>query len=279
MNLYARFKHDIDAFGDSRSIPEKQKATPETVPLQIGKLSTSGDIQVGGKDEIWLSSAWKDYLFAINPKNGADYVLTPKAGWLNTNDKADTLGFGGNLVEIHRVVGVYAEVRCFDANGLPPDPEVSSYHSGDPRVQKWTVVQRGGAILNPGKGADIYSLLLSKQDMWIHVSRLEFFPTLPMQVTVSSAAWKGLYVRSQPDVRKGKVVGVVGPWTFSNPVTLLEYAPRGSSVWAKVQMNNGKEGYIAILWYPAASQMKYYTSWRMDTTPPIPPIPVNPRKS
>ncbi len=278
MTLFARFKHDLDAYGDSRDIPQHQKATPETVPIVIGQVNPSGDVQVGGKDEIWLPSVWKDYLFAINPKNGADYALTPQAGWLNTNDKADTLGFGGNLVEIKRVVGVYAEVRCFDVNDLPPDPEVTNYLSGDPRIQKWTVVQRGGRVINPGKGADIYSFLISHEDMWIHISKLEFFPTLPMEVKVNSLAWRGLYVRSQPDVKKGKVVGVVGPWSFSHPLTLLEYAPRASSVWAKVRLVDGTKGYIAILWYPAGSEMKYYTSWRMTTTPPIPPKPITTKK-
>ena len=240
----------------------------------MGEVTESGDVQVGGKDDIWLPSEWKDYLFAINPKNGADFVLTPKSGWLNSNEKADTLGFGGNVVELKRIMGAYAEVRCFDVNSLPPDPDFTNYMSGDPRVQKWTVVQAGGNIINPGKGADIYSILISRVDMWIHVSRLEFFPKLPMQVKVNSYAWRGLYVRSIPDVVRGKVVGVVGPWSFSHPVTLLEYAPRGSSVWAKARLVNGTEGYIALLWYPDASRMRYYTSWRMVTTPPIPPKPI-----
>ncbi len=273
LKRYARFKHDIVVFGEPRAFPRDLSATPETVPVFSGSVDENGKFRVGGKGDIWLPGIWQDYLAAINSERGKDFALTPKAGWLNTNKKADTLGFGGNLVEVKRIAGDYAELGCFIVDDPPPDPELANYQNGDPRIQKWTVVKRGGNIMNPGKGIDVYSFLIGRSSLWIHLSRLELFPDLPLQVRVSPLAWRGLYVRSLPDVKKGKVIGVVGPWSFSHPVTLLEYAPRASSVWAKARLADGKEGYIAILWHPDASQLKYYTSWKMITTPPIPPNP------
>ena len=270
--MLARFKHDMDAFGEVRKLPKGQNATPETVPIQTGTINESGKLIVAGKDDIWLPGKWKDYLHAINPPGGGDWALEPKAGWLNTNQQADTLGFGGNLVEVLRVLGPYAQVKCFDVNGKPPNPRAINYLSGDARIQKWTVVARRGNIINPGNNSrDIYSFLISKTDMWIHVSRLEFFPTLPKQVKVRWLAWRGLYVRSTPERKSNNVIGVVGPFSFSQPVTLLQYAPRGSSVWAKARLRNGKEGYLPVLWYPSPGPIKYYTSWKMLTAPPIAP--------
>jgi hypothetical protein len=241
------------------------------VALHKGRVDENGKLKLAGKGDVWLSKKWKDYLQAINPPGGADFALEPQAGWLNANIKADTLGFGGNFVEVLRTVGVYAQVKCFNDEDDPPDPTQSNYLSGDPRIQKWTVVTQRGNIINPAKGRDIYTVLIGSGDLWLHVSRLEFFPDLPMDVQVSWKAWRGLFVRSSPERNSDNVIGVVGPYSFSHPITLLEYAPRGSSVWAKVRLVDGKEGYLAALWYPAPKQLNYYTSWKMLTDPPIAP--------
>jgi len=249
MGYLARFKHDFQWTTDWIR-PGRLTSYPETVPLFVAPREGAG------KDDVRLPPTWTAYVQTINPDRGK-YILTPAAGWLNSNESADSLGFGGNLVGILDDVDKdWAHVASFNAGNAPPDPRLVNYQSGDPRIQKFTAITKGGQIRNAGSGLDVYSVILARGELYVPRYRIEKFPDLPMTVLIDQTALRGetLRVRSAPDASTSIVQGLL-----SESVDILEYAPRGSNVWGRIP-----EGWIALLF-----EGKYFTSWRMETTPPL----------
>jgi hypothetical protein len=212
-----------------------------------------------GKDDVRLSAAWTVFVQTINPDLGK-YVLTPNAGWLNTNESADSLGFGGNVVRILEEPNMdWARVDCFRVQDAPPDPRLVNYQAGDPRIQKFTVIAKDGKIRNAGAALDVFTVLLGRGSLYVPKERIERFPELPMSVVINQAALRGemLRVRSKPEIPSPVLRGIP-----SGAVDVLEYAPRGSNVWGRIA-----GGWIALLY-----EGRYFTSWTMETSPPPAPI-------
>ena len=249
MSYLARFKHDFQ-WTTEWIRPQKLSSYPETVPLFVAPRDGAG------KDDVRLSAGWTVFVQTINPDRGR-FILTPAAGWLNSNESADSLGFGGNVVRILEEPNKnWARVDCFNAGDMPPDPRLFNYHSGDPRIQKFTAILQGGQIRNAGSGLDVYSVLLGRGKLYVPKERIEKFPELPMTVFINESELRGqtLRVRSRPEVASPVLKGLQ-----SESVDILEYAPRGSNVWGRIA-----GGWIALLY-----EGRYYTSWKMETTPPI----------
>jgi len=222
---------------------------PETVPLFVSPRKGAG------KDDVRLSAAWTVFVQTLNPDLGK-YVLTPNAGWLNTNESADSLGFGGNVVRILEEPNMdWARVDCFRVQDAPPDPRLVNYQAGDPRIQKFTVISKDGRIRNAGAALDVYTVLLGRGSLFVPKERIERFPELPMTVVINQAALRGemLRVRSKPEIPSPVLRGIP-----SGTVDILEYAPRGSNVWGRIA-----GGWIALLY-----EGRYFTSWTMETSPP-----------
>jgi len=249
MSYLARFKHDFQWAVDWIR-PQKLDTYPETVPLFVAPNKTAG------KDDVRLSAAWTVFVQTINPDQGK-FILTPKAGWLNSNESADSLGFGGNVVRILDEPNKdWAHVHSFKAQDSPPDPRIVNYQAGDPRIQKFTAVAQGGIIRNAGPGLDVYSVLLGRGELYVPKERLEKFPELPVQAMIDEKELRGeaLRVRSRPEAIAPVVRGLK-----SGSVQILEYAPRGSNVWGRIA-----GGWIALLF-----EGRNFTTWSMETTPPL----------
>lgn len=230
------------------------RSTPETVPLWVspGKNST--------KDDIPLSKPWKDYLRSLNDDRGYKFITWPPAGWFNKNQHPDTLGFGGNVVEVLDIEGSSARVKTFDPAEDAPDASIWNYEQHPELVHKFTVITYSGAVINPAEGIDSYIFLLGRKPMYIPLNRLELFPQLPRTVKVNALTLPWLLVKDAPG---GKKIDKVLPL---ESVTVHEYAVRGSLVWGRTD-----KGWIALCWYPTVNNCRYFTSWRMKTIPAIPP--------
>jgi hypothetical protein len=257
---FARLVHDSQWTGyPSRTadpIWGGRPSTPETVPLWVAPQESSG------KDNILLGPAWESYLRAINTQRGFDYIMVPAAGWFNQDDKADSLAFGGNIVRVEEVVNGYARVTAFHSQGSPPDPTLLNFKTAPWLVHKFTVVTRIGNIINAGSGLDVYIFLIGRGPLYVPVERLEFFPALPVTVTINPWASPWVNIREAPDTSSEVVAGLFP----GRSATIYEYAPRGENVWGRTD-----QGWIALCWYPVARYIRYYTSWKLQTIPPVPP--------
>jgi hypothetical protein len=251
MSYLARFKHDFQ-WSTEWIRPKRLELYPETVPLFVAPRRGAG------KDDVRLSAAWTVFVQALNPDLGK-YIFTPEAGWLNSNESADSLGFGGNVVRILEEPNKeWARLDCFKAQDAPPDPSVVNFQNGDPRIQKFTAISRDGRIRNAGAALDVYTVLLGRGDLYVPIERIEKFPDLPISVVINEAELRGesLRVRTRPEASAPVVMGVK-----RGKVDILEYAPRGANVWGRLAA-----GWIALL-YDGRS----FTSWSMETTPPVAP--------
>jgi hypothetical protein len=230
--------------------------TPETVPLKTNPAPGAP------KDDIRLSAAWQRYLSQVNPKEGYRFIMIPRSGWLNKNSNADTLGFGGNVVEIiEEARNGMARIKTFNVNDAPPASSWN-YETRPELVHKFTVITRNGGIQNPQNGIDSYNIVIGRGPLYVEMSRIEYFPMLPFEAVVGATTLPWLRVREHPDL-KSAVAGNLKPL---ERVEVLEYAPRGGSVWGRTA-----QGWIALAWFPAGSRPRFYTNWRMATLPPPPP--------
>lgn len=168
----ARLLHDSEWMGyPSRSAAPGWRglsAPPETVPLLVAPKKSAG------KDDVRLSQAWLDYLDDLNSDRAEAFILTPKAGWFNSNTSADSIGFGGNVVLVDEIVGRYARIRAFNFSSLPPDAADINFQTAPFLVHKFTVTTRTGDIINPGPGLDVYIFLIGRGSLYVPLERIEF---------------------------------------------------------------------------------------------------------
>jgi hypothetical protein len=257
---YARLLHDFHwmKFKSRTATPgwAGLSSTPETVPLFMHPNNG------GPKDDIRLTKEWEKFAERINPPEGFRFIMIPKSGWLNRNDAADTLGFGGNVVEVSATVKNFAQVKTFNVNEKPPDPATWNFETHPELVHKFTVITRMGNVINPANGIDSYNFLIGKSPLYVPFERLEFFPALPNKIKIKATSLPRVRTRETASVN-GKVIGKFLPLESA---VVEEYAPRGTSVWGKTE-----RGWLALCWYLSAGNLRYFTSWAMKTIPAIPP--------
>lgn len=95
---------------------------------------------MGGRGSVQLSKFWDKFVESINTVNGYRYVRKDASGWCNhTWPKVECLTFGGNHVEVTRVVGNKAYVKTWLNNQMPPSGMAS-----DTLIQKFSVVYNDG---------------------------------------------------------------------------------------------------------------------------------------
>src|SRR3989337_1852092 len=143
----------------SRTIGRREAQMPQTCPWKIAPRLNAG------KDApIALSNDWIDFMKAINTARAWQYLDNPNAGWFNTGyPKAESLGFGGNLIRLKRLVAnnTWGEVMSLYYYSGPPDPYVINYRDRPDLIHKFTVVTDSNTITNPydkagGQFMDIY---------------------------------------------------------------------------------------------------------------------------
>jgi hypothetical protein len=204
------------------------------------------------------------------------------AGWINARSKgkpipgdlknykgdtvAEPVGTAGNVYEVIDQTPRAVKLRMMRTGDTPPDPKLVNYAKTPWLVQLWTSVSRWGTQ-GWATGKPLYTPNLADQDgLWVAKERVEFFPRLPMRVHVTTAK---LNVRNLPDGPN-----VIGQLELDEQVTIVEYAPRGSNVWAKIEVPGlSSGGWICVAFtVPGRTDKRatqYYTSWQMETAPPL----------
>ncbi|MGH2581758.1 MAG: hypothetical protein ACRDFQ_02525 [Anaerolineales bacterium] len=258
---YARLLHDFQWMGyKSRTVTPGWPglpSTPETVPF----FRAPG----GGKDDVPLDHRWEEYLRALNSSRAFKFIMSPPAGWFNRNENADSLGFAGNVVEVLDIINKSARIKTYNFNNKPPEPDNWNFQKHPELVHKFTVITQNGGVTNPAEGIDVYIFVIGRGDLYVPLSRLELFPKLPLDISVHPSILLGLEIREAPEPGS-KVLGKLAP---AKKTRIHEYAPRGTNVWGRID-----EGWVSLCWYPRPEMKrpKYYTSWEMETVPPVPPV-------
>jgi hypothetical protein len=258
MANYARLLHDFQWMSyKSRTVTPGWPglpSTPETVPLFVSPNKSD-------KDDVKLSDAWDTYLRAINSERGYKFIISPPAGWFNRNKLADSLGFGGNVVEVTGIVKQSAKIKAFNFNNSPPS-ENTNYLSHPELVHKFTVITSAGKVVNPAEDIDVYTFVIGRSELYVPLVRLELFPKLPMTVSTGLTKAFGLDIREAPTLYNK----VIGKLAAMKKATVTAYAPSGSNVWGKID-----KGWIPLMLRPQNGPEVYYTTWKMKTSPPPTP--------
>jgi hypothetical protein len=226
----------------------------------------------GGDGKIPYSRDWLEYLRDLQPNDsGAVWLARISAGLFNRGQAdipilnldqlqgqavAQNISAGGNVVRILQVRNGSGLVETLFYKKAAPSASAVNYQKTPWLVSKFTSISIDGEIGNAG-GIDVYFPLLSKDKAgsWVDMDRVEYFPRLPVCVTV----------KSERNVLAGAGFGsrVVGTLSKGAIVAVLEYMPQGSNVWGRTS-----QGWI-LLEYLVDGVPVYPTSWTMETRPPI----------
>jgi hypothetical protein len=262
MAEYARLLHDYQWMSyKSRTVSPGWAglpSTPETVPFYVNSTAGSAD-----KDDVILSTAWDKYLQQLNGERGYKFIISPPAGWFNRNKAADSLGFGGNVVEVISTDKKSAKIKAFHFKDNPPSASSWNFDSHPELVHKFTVITSTGQVVNPATDIDVYTFVIGRNNLFVPLTRIEMFPKLPQTVKVSLTKAFGLEIKSAPS-DGAKTIGKFG--TLKS-ITLTNYAPKGQEVWGETD-----EGWVKLYYYERNTKVNYTTSWSMKTLPPVPPV-------
>lgn len=257
---YARLKHDYQWMSyKSRTVTPGwggNPTTPETVPLYVN----SGRAD---KDDVVLSEAWFKYLDELNNDRAYKFIISPPAGWFNRNKAADSLGFGGNVVQVLSADKKSAKIKAFHFKDRPPSASVVNFRSTPWLVQKFTAITKDGKVVNPADDVDVYTFIIGRGDLYVPLERIEYFPQLPAVVKVQLTKAFGLEIKQEPSL-KSKTVGKYA--TLKN-ITINSYAPLGTDVWGHTD-----KGWVQLYTYTRNSSVVYTTSWKMATIPAVAPV-------
>ncbi len=236
--------------------------TPEVVPLFAAPKEASGTHRTP------ITRAWESYMDELNNGNEKKlrYLKATHTALFNGAGfpQMESLTMGGNIITLDAIQGDWGKVHTLPY-GSPPSASVVNYFTSPDLVHKFVVVGWSRASkatywVDPPQG-DTYWPFVSRHVVWIQMSRLEPFPGVPMQVTA----------RGQQEVKQEpKADSRPTGFTLEDgaSVTIVEYYPTGSDVWARIQSG----GWIALLIHKGGVP-KYLTSWSMETVPPPPPPP------
>jgi len=179
--MRARLKNDfeLEEFDHmSRTANENWgglSSTPETVPL-MGANVYGERVVLTGKRTLPLLERHQKLLERINSHAAFKYITEPKAGWFNTGLwKAESIGFGDNLVEVEHSLDNHAQIKTIDY--YQEDLSGLSYATHPWLIHRFTVVTRKGTLIRPGNGVDVYIFLISKVPLWVPAARLDYHRT------------------------------------------------------------------------------------------------------
>lgn len=245
--------------------------TPAVVQLQDHPAPNSGK----GMVIPVLPSAW-DYMRKLNNDKGYAYCRSVGDMWINspyTGDdaKAESISVQCNFVSWTEVVNHCMKLRCF--------PNNQDFSIFDPAKVNWesrpdlffkaiATVLDGSQWINPGTNIDCYIPLMARRtnngtgELWLAENEIEPFPELPVRVIILPKGTGHLTVRKSFGVESE----VIGSYSTSEVVTLLEYHPIGASVWART-----RDGWICLLLAEMPGQHRFLTSWTLETPGVIPP--------
>lgn len=237
---------------------------PAVVPLSAGPT--------GGDGAYKYTREWARFLRASNPATYPDLeriaagLFNPRAGnqqafpadlaTYDGNTVAEGIGATGNVYEVLEEKAGSVRVRLIDYQSVPPQPAQLNYEDTPWLVTAFTAVAKDGS-LHKTTGKDLLFPNLGRAGTgWIRKERIEYFSPLPAAVIVTDR----VNIRSGP----GLTFDIKGEFKKNDTCIVSEYAPRGSNVWGKVA--DGR--WIAIA-HTTKTGVLYYTTWRMETEPPL----------
>ncbi|WKZ46701.1 MAG: hypothetical protein QY306_12860 [Anaerolineales bacterium] len=236
------------------------KQTPEVVPLSpIPKEGT-------GTHRTPMTGRWETFINELNDndKKKLNFLKSPSTALFNGAGfpQMESLTMGGNIVTIEAIQGGWGRVHTLDY-GSPGSAAVVNYFTEPSFVHKvvivtWNTKTKTTYWVEPPQGV-VYWPFVARNDVWVQMDRLEPFPILPMQVTASLDQEE----RKEPSL-KGEVTRF--DLNKGENATIVEYYPSGSSVWGRLQ-----DGYWILLFQYTKDGPTYYTTWSMETLPPLPP--------
>lgn len=274
---YVRLKHDPQWMTDPRT------AKPIRSRMESSDWNTGFNADVypavvplwatpnGGEGAYKYSKAWAQFLRDSNPKvyrelervaaglfnsRGGQDPLPVNLSDYDGNAVAEGIGSAGNVYEVIDQKSASVQVKLVDYQSQPPKPEDLNYEDTPWLVNAFTAIARDGS-LHKTLGKDATFPNLGKLGTgWVPKERVEFFPELPMQVKS----------RVRLNVRKGPALSntIVDRLSPGDTVMVTKYRPQGSNVWGKI----GKNRWIALL-YSTPAESFYYTTWKMETAPPL----------
>ncbi|MCI0609328.1 MAG: hypothetical protein L0Z71_09745 [Anaerolineae bacterium] len=256
---YFRVKHDsqLALYNFKSRTADKNWAgrdqTPEVVPL-FGSPSPAAST-----NRTRLVGTWETLINSLNnyDEDKLRYLKAPHTGLFNTSGfpQLESLTMGGNIILLDEIRGKWGRVHTLDYNN-PPDLVGVTYTTRPDLIHKFVVVgwrqdSKTTIIVNTPQGS-LYWPLVTEKPVWIEMSRLEKFPSLPMTVTVNTT----VYIQKTPGPDNEPTESHLDE---GETARVVDYFPSGPNVWGRVQGG----GWIALLWHT-----QYTTSWQMETVPP-----------
>ncbi|MCC6498708.1 MAG: hypothetical protein IT313_00425 [Anaerolineales bacterium] len=261
---YFRVKHDSQlALYDykSRTVgPDWSylKQTPEVVPLSpIPKEGT-------GTHRTPMTGRWETFIDELNnhDKKKLIFLKSPSTALFNGAGfpQMESLTMGGNIVTLEAIQGGWGRVHTLAYNN-PGSADKVNYFTEPNFVHKvvlvtWNTKTKTTYWVNPPQGS-IYWPFVARDEVWVQMERLEPFPILPMEV----ATLLEQEIRKEPSL-EGEVSALLKAGEYT---TIVEYRPSGSSVWGRLL-----NGYWILLFQYTKDGPTYYTTWSMETLPPLP---------
>jgi hypothetical protein len=262
---YFRVKHDNQlAIYDykSRTVGSEWgylKQTPEVVPLYPEPKEGTGTHRTP------LEGAWEVFLNELNEndRRKLNFIKSPSTALFNGAGfpQMESLTMGGNIVTLKAIQAGWGRVRTMDYSS-PGSAEKINYFTDPHFVHKvvivtWSTKSKTTYWVNPPQGS-VYWPFVARNDVWVQMDRLEPFPILPMEVTGRITQ----VVRKEPGLN-GEATSL--ELKEGQTATIVQYFPSGSEVWGMLQ--NGR--WIALFRYEKEGPT-YYTTWSMETLPPLP---------
>ncbi len=263
---YARCKADMDTAWwnhkprsqspdwESRDDKGTWDVPPATVPLSI---SPEGET----KDRFKLPQGWLSYVAALNGgANSAEYkaLLRKAGGWNNVGTleepKVESLSWWGSVVEILEVGGSSAAVKVFAHRNPAPSAGRMNYENNPELVHQFTAISDEGEMRLLASGYRAYSVLVSRQQLYMPLDRIELFPKLPREVK----ALTDLETYNSPPLN-GQLTKNSARLTAGQYVRIFDYAVRGTDVWGLTL-----QGWVALA---IGTPSRFLTSWQMKTRP------------
>lgn len=263
--MYARLLHDVQR-ADLNFKPRSKQVgwgglsnPPETVVFNEKPY-----LKIGKGTKIKITPAFDRLLRDINSKDAYKKIMIPAAGWINYGEGAETISFGGNLIEIDDVEGVWyrAKALAFDA----PIPQVvppMDYITRPELIHKFNAVKKNGGFIKLANGIDAYIPFMKRTEMWIHKSQIELFPALPFFATVNPLMLLGINIRLHPN----KTAFVVDTLPRNTEVNIVDYACSAGDVWGYIE-DTDYRGWICLQ-QQTGWLVTFFTNWKMATQPPI----------
>lgn len=232
--------------------------TPETVPLFVAPKAGSGT------HRTTITDPWESYMDALNGFNNRklNYLKAEGTALFNSTGfpQLESLTMGGNVITLDEIQGNWGRVHTMEY-GQVGSAETENYTTRPDIVHKFVLVvwsrQSKSTYWsgNTPQGA-LYWPLVSSKPVWISMDRVEPFPILPMEVTISKAQ----ETRKEPG-RDGPLTGKT--LSVGETVTITQYHLSGSQVWGRLQSGR----WIALFTYEKTGPT-FFTSWEMETLPP-----------